>query len=139
MFLLITAGFSAPLVLSYDLSQFLGVEMLSRGEAVKKLWEYIKEKELQNPADKRVILCDSKLEQLFKRKKINMFKMSAELSSVSCGAATLVSPVSHGSGMLCYADDDVSKRMGYFLPHIALQDPRETSQSKEGEGIGEGG
>jgi upstream activation factor subunit UAF30 len=58
--------------------------MLSRGEAVKKLWEYIKEKELQNPADKRVILCDSKLEQLFKRKKINMFKMSAELASVSC-------------------------------------------------------
>ena len=34
---------------------------LSRTEVTKRLWAYIKEHNLQNPANKRNILCDDKL------------------------------------------------------------------------------
>jgi upstream activation factor subunit UAF30 len=46
------------------------------------MWRYIKERNLQNPQDKREIICDDKLEKLFKKKKIAMFKMTKELSAV---------------------------------------------------------
>lgn len=35
-------------------------------QVTKRLWEYIKANNLQKPDDKRVILCDEKLERLFK-------------------------------------------------------------------------
>ncbi|KAK0550376.1 hypothetical protein OC845_002696 [Tilletia horrida] len=38
---------------------------LSRPQVVKQLWAYIKGNELQNPQNKRQILCDSKLKNLF--------------------------------------------------------------------------
>ncbi|KAL3622376.1 hypothetical protein CASFOL_033787 [Castilleja foliolosa] len=43
----------------------VGVPEVSRAEAVKKLWEYIKLHNLQNPSDKREIFCDAKLKKLF--------------------------------------------------------------------------
>jgi upstream activation factor subunit UAF30 len=54
-----------------------------RTEVTKAVWKYIKEKELQDPSDKREILCDASLESLFRRKKVNMFKMTKYLSEVS--------------------------------------------------------
>jgi len=50
--------------------------MLSRPHAVKKIWEYIKLNNLQDPKDKRDILCDSHLKAVFKTDKVNMFKMN---------------------------------------------------------------
>lgn len=58
-------------------------EEAPRTEVVKFVWDYIKERNLQNPKNKREILCDDKLEVLFKRKKINMFQMTKALSTVS--------------------------------------------------------
>ncbi len=50
------------------------------------VWRYIKEHNLQNPEDKREIMCDEKLERLFGGKKsISMFKMTKEVSDVSNG------------------------------------------------------
>jgi SWIB-domain-containing proteins implicated in chromatin remodeling len=48
---------------------------------VKKLWDYIKEKDLQDPNDKRQIICDSKLQAIFKQEKINMFSMNKLLGN----------------------------------------------------------
>jgi upstream activation factor subunit UAF30 len=48
---------------------------------VKKLWDYIKGHELQDPSDKRQILCDDKLQAVFKQDKINMFSMNKLLGS----------------------------------------------------------
>ncbi len=42
-----------------------------------------KEKELQNPKDKREILCDEVLMRIFKRGKITMFSMNKFLAPVS--------------------------------------------------------
>jgi upstream activation factor subunit UAF30 len=46
---------------------------------VKRIWDYIKEKGLQNPDDKREILCDDNMKTIFKVDRINMFKMNKQL------------------------------------------------------------
>jgi len=45
------------------------------------MWKYIKGNQLQNPRNKREILCDERLRDLFKSTKINMFTMNKELGS----------------------------------------------------------
>ena len=75
-------GFAAPVVVSYDLEQFLGQRTIPRTEVTKQIWAYIKQNELQNPQNRSEILCDAKLEKLFKRKKVKMFTMTKLLSSV---------------------------------------------------------
>ena len=43
---------------------------------VKKLWDYIKSNDLQNPDNRREILCDDKLRALFNADKVHMFTMN---------------------------------------------------------------
>ena len=63
--------------LSEDLSGVCGCKKLSRPQVVKKLWEYIKANELQNPENKREILCDTKFKKVMGgRKKVTMFEMN---------------------------------------------------------------
>jgi upstream activation factor subunit UAF30 len=76
------SGFTKPLELSPDLAEFMGESHMARTEVTKKIWVYIKLHNLQNPSDKREILCDAALQKLFKRSKINMFKMTKALSPV---------------------------------------------------------
>ena len=64
---------------SEPLAALLGAEKLSRPQVVKGLWAYIKERNLQNPADRREILCDDALRAIFNRDKISMFDMNKEL------------------------------------------------------------
>ncbi|EGS24100.1 uncharacterized protein CTHT_0000310 [Thermochaetoides thermophila DSM 1495] len=74
-------GFQKPFNLSYPLQELTGETQLSRPQVVKKLWDYIKEKDLQDPNDKRQIICDSKLQAIFKQEKINMFSMNKLLGN----------------------------------------------------------
>ena len=53
-----------------------------RTEVTKELWAYIREHNLQNPKDKREILCDEKLERLFQKKRFTMFQMTKYASEV---------------------------------------------------------
>jgi hypothetical protein len=81
-------GFAKLVQLSDELTEFFdGVFEMQRTEVTKKMWVYIKAKNLQNPSNKREILCDEKLEKLFKRKKVDMFKMTKLLSGVSTTAS----------------------------------------------------
>lgn len=48
-------------------------------QVVKKLWEYIKENNLQNPKNKRKIILDDKLKKIFKPP-LDMFNMNKQLS-----------------------------------------------------------
>ena len=59
----------------------VGEERLSRPQVVKKLWEYVKENDLQDPDNKRDILCDAKLKAVFGKKRVNMFEMQKLLSA----------------------------------------------------------
>jgi upstream activation factor subunit UAF30 len=51
-------------------------QQLSRPQCVKKIWEYIHAHELQDPADKRQIRCDDKMQLVFKQDKVHMFTMN---------------------------------------------------------------
>ena len=70
-----------PMNLSAELEAVTGKGPMSRGEVVKKLWEYIKKHDLQNPANKRNILADEKLKVLFGGKgEVTMFEMTKLVS-----------------------------------------------------------
>jgi upstream activation factor subunit UAF30 len=71
---------SMELNLSPKLAELLGVNRLPRTQVVKQIWEYIKQHDLQNPNDKREILCDEKLSEIL-GKKTTMFKMNKALSA----------------------------------------------------------
>jgi len=68
--------------LSADLEAVVGKGPLPRGQVVKKLWEYIKKHDLQNPANKRNILADDKLKVIFGGKgEVTMFEMTKLVSA----------------------------------------------------------
>lgn len=63
------SGFMKPIKISADLASFLETssdEPITRVHVTKKLCQYIKENDLQNPSDRREILPDEKLTSLFR-------------------------------------------------------------------------
>ena len=71
----------APLTPSGQLGEVIGSKPVPRTEAVKKIWDYIKKNNLQNPQNKREILADDKLRKVFGGKdKVSMFEMNKHLS-----------------------------------------------------------
>lgn len=46
----------------------------------KKIWEYIKENDLQDPTDRRQIRCDDSMRAVFKQDKVHMFTMTKILN-----------------------------------------------------------
>jgi upstream activation factor subunit UAF30 len=69
-----------PMNLSPALSELLNETQLSRPQTVKKIWEYVKERDLQDPEDKRQIRCDEPLRAVFKQDRVHMFTMNKILS-----------------------------------------------------------
>ena len=64
------------MTLTADLEAVVGKGPTPRSQVVKKLWEYIKKNNLQNPKNKRNILADAKLKALFGGKaEVTMFEM----------------------------------------------------------------
>ncbi|KAF6227407.1 hypothetical protein HO133_008851 [Letharia lupina] len=53
---------------------------LSRPQTVKRIWAYVRAKDLQDPSDKRMIRCDDALRAVFKQDKVHMFTMNKILS-----------------------------------------------------------
>jgi upstream activation factor subunit UAF30 len=71
-----------PMNLSSELEAVIGPGPLPRGTVVKKMWEYIKKHNLQNPANKRNILADDKLKPIFGGKsEVTMFEMTKLVSA----------------------------------------------------------
>ncbi|KAF2265679.1 SWIB-domain-containing protein [Lojkania enalia] len=75
-----TGGFHKPMTLSPALSELLGETSLSRPQTVKKIWEYVKERDLQDPNDKRQIRCDDAMRKVFKQDRVHMFTMNKILN-----------------------------------------------------------
>ncbi len=69
-----------PLRPSEALAAVVGPGPLPRTEAVSKVWEYIKENNLQNPENRREILADDKLGKVFGTDKVTMFEMNKHLA-----------------------------------------------------------
>lgn len=76
-----SGGFHKPLNLSPALSALLdGETTLSRPQTVKRLWQYIREHNLQDPNDRRHIRCDDAMRAVFKQDRIHMFTMTKILN-----------------------------------------------------------
>ena len=70
-----------PLQPSKELAAVVGSEPLPRPQVVKKVWDYIKKNNLQNPSNKREIKADDKLRKVFGKDKVTMFEMNKHLAS----------------------------------------------------------
>ncbi|CCH59177.1 hypothetical protein TBLA_0B03360 [Henningerozyma blattae CBS 6284] len=66
-------------ILSDSMQEFLGEEALPRTQVVKRVWDYIKEHDLQNPKDRRQIICDEKMKPIF-GKSLDMFQLTKVIS-----------------------------------------------------------
>ncbi len=76
------SAFMKPLTVSDELAEVVGKGPMARSEVVKKLWEYIKKNDLQNPKNKRNILADDKLKAVFGGKsEVTMFEMTKLVSA----------------------------------------------------------
>ncbi|CAN1765121.1 Upstream activation factor subunit UAF30 [Linum perenne] len=75
------SGILKQVTVSPELRVFLGVPEASRTEAVKKIWAHIKEHQLQNPLNKKEIICDDKLKTIFAQKeRVGMLEIAKLLS-----------------------------------------------------------
>jgi chromatin remodeling complex protein RSC6 len=74
------SAFMKPMTVSSELAEVVGQGPMPRSEVVKKLWAYIKKNDLQNPKNKRNILADDKLAEIFGKKEVTMFEMTKLVS-----------------------------------------------------------
>ncbi|EPS70894.1 hypothetical protein M569_03867, partial [Genlisea aurea] len=59
-------GIMKPRRVSPEMQAFLGgVSEIPRTQALKEIWAHIKLHNLQDPSDKKVIICDEKLKTIF--------------------------------------------------------------------------
>ena len=66
----------AGLTPSDALAAVIGTEQVARPQVIKKLWDYIKAENLQDPANKRAINADAKLLVVFGKPQVTMFELA---------------------------------------------------------------
>jgi len=71
------AAFMKPVKPDEKLAAVIGTEPLPRTEVTKKVWDYIRAHQLQNPENKTLIRADDLLRELFAGKdQVTMFEMT---------------------------------------------------------------
>ncbi len=72
-----SAAFMKPVQPDEKLSAIIGKEPLSRTDVTRKLWDYIRGHNLQDPANKTFIKPDENLKQVLDgRDRVSMFEMT---------------------------------------------------------------
>ena len=75
------AAFMKAMTPSAALAAVVGATPLPRTEVTKKVWDYIKKLDLQDPANRRMINADDKLKAVFGGKaQVSMFEMTKLIS-----------------------------------------------------------
>jgi chromatin remodeling complex protein RSC6 len=70
-------AFMAPLTVSPSLAEVVGNKPLPRTEIIKKIWDYIKQNDLQDKNNRRMINADEKLKVVFDGKdQVSMFELA---------------------------------------------------------------
>jgi upstream activation factor subunit UAF30 len=70
------AAFMKEMTPSPALAAVIGDKAVPRTEVTKKVWEYIKKNNLQDPAKRTMINADPKLKEIFKKPQVSMFEMT---------------------------------------------------------------
>ena len=70
------AAFMKAMTPSAQLGAVVGAQPMPRTEITKKLWQYIKRNNLQDPKQRRMINADDKLRPIFKKDQVSMFDMT---------------------------------------------------------------
>ena len=71
------SAFMKPMTPSSELAEVVGSQPQPRSEVTKRVWEYIKKHNLQDPQNKRQINADDKLRPVFGgQKSVSMFEMT---------------------------------------------------------------
>jgi upstream activation factor subunit UAF30 len=70
------AAFMKAMTPSAQLGAVVGATPMPRTEVTKKLWQYIKRNNLQDPKQRRMINADDKLRPIFKKDQVSMFDMT---------------------------------------------------------------
>ncbi len=72
-----SAAFMKPVQPDEKLAAVVGNEPISRTDVTRKLWDYIRSHNLQDPANKTFIKADDTLKQVFDgRDRVSMFEMT---------------------------------------------------------------
>jgi upstream activation factor subunit UAF30 len=76
------SAFMAPLTPDAALAAVIGKDPLPRTEVTKRIWDYIRQNNLQDPNDKRTIRADAKLKAVFDGKdSVSMFELTKLVNS----------------------------------------------------------
>jgi len=70
------AAFMKPLTPSSELAAVIGAQAVPRTEVIKKVWDYIKQHNLQDAANRRNINADTKLRAVFGKDQVTMFELT---------------------------------------------------------------
>ena len=71
------AAFMKPMQPSPQLAEVIGNKPMPRTEVTKRLWQYIKKNDLQDPKNRRNVNADDKLKAVFGGKsQVSMFEMT---------------------------------------------------------------
>nr|ACG35017.1 SWIB/MDM2 domain containing protein [Zea mays] len=73
-------GLNKVCAISPELQTIVGETAMSRTQIVKQLWAYIRQNNLQDPDDKRKIICNDELRVVFETDTTDMFKMNKLLA-----------------------------------------------------------
>ncbi|XP_052151987.1 uncharacterized protein LOC127770357 [Oryza glaberrima] len=73
-------GLNKVCAISPELQTIVGETVMSRTQIVKQLWQYIRQNNLQDPDDKRKIICNDELRVVFGTDTTDMFKMNKLLA-----------------------------------------------------------
>jgi len=121
-------GLTKPMILSPELAAVCGGNRMGRTDVMKNLWVYIKANDLQDPSNKRNIVCDAKLSKLFPDPIVNMFNMAKFIS------AHLTKPEDAGEGaqqQTSTTDDQQQQEEEEEEEQEAVKDESEDPESKQ--------
>jgi chromatin remodeling complex protein RSC6 len=75
------AAFMKAMTPSPQLAAVVGDKPLPRTEVTKKVWDYIKKNKLQDAVQKKIIIADAKLKEVFGKARADMFEMTKLINS----------------------------------------------------------
>ena len=75
------AAFMKAMTPSGALAAIIGERPVPRTEVTKKVWEYIKKNKLLDAVQKKIIIADAKLKEVFGKARADMFEMTKLINS----------------------------------------------------------